>query len=71
MKKDVKKVVKEKYIGYAYFGDTLLDFHGSDSIEQIFIHDTDIDVTEMINHLIALKSFDEFENALIITFVRD
>lgn len=57
----VTKIKKGPYIGSAYEGDTLLDIHGHDNcFEEIYIADTDIDVTEMIHSLTKI-SFDKFE----------
>ena len=54
------KIKKGPYIGSAYEGDTLLDIHGYDGyFEEIYIADTDIDVTEMIHSLTKI-SFDKF-----------
>ena len=55
------KLKKGPYIGSAYEGDTLLDIHGEDNcFEEIYIANTDIDVTEMIYSLTRI-SFDKFE----------
>jgi len=60
--KTATKLKKAPYIGSAYEGNTLLDIHGYDGyFEEIYIADTDIDVTEMIYSLTKI-SFDKFED---------
>jgi hypothetical protein len=43
---------KATYMLTMYLGDTLVDVHGCiDQIEEIYIHDTDIEIFELINAL--------------------
>ena len=53
------KVKKAPYMGWLYVGDTMVDIHGygRGEIEEVYISDTDIDVTEMIHSL----NWDKFE----------
>jgi hypothetical protein len=56
------KDTKTPYIGFVYIGDTPLDIHGYDGyFEEIYISNTDINVTEMIHSLTKI-SFDKFED---------
>lgn len=46
-------------------GDTYLDVHGNtEQIEEVYIHDTDIDVTEMLHTLNWDKFETRFEEAM-------
>jgi len=48
-----------------YIGDTLLDVHGvPEQVDEIYIHDTDIDVTEMMHSLNWDKFEEKFKDAL-------
>jgi hypothetical protein len=52
------KIKKSPYMGHLYVGDTRVDIHGYDgTVEEVYISDTDIDVTEMIHQL----NWDVFE----------
>ena len=44
---------KATYMGQIYIGDTLVDIHGSgrNEIEEIYIADTDIEISELIHAL--------------------
>jgi len=53
---------KAPYMGWNYIGDTQLDFHGygRGEIEEVYISDTDIDVSEMFH---SLGVWDKVEEA--------
>ena len=57
------KIKKQPYIGWLYVGDTMVDIHGEDGqIEEVYISDTDIDVTEMIHSLGCWEQFEKDAN---------
>lgn len=49
---------KSPYLGSLYIGNTAVDIHGYDKqVEEVYIADTDIDITELINEL----NWDKFQ----------
>ena len=55
------KIKKAPYMGQIYLGDTLLDIHGGgrNEIEEIYIANTDIEISEMIHAL----DYDQFKKS--------
>jgi hypothetical protein len=52
------KIKKSPYIGHLYVGDTMVDIHGYDGqVEEVYIANTDINITELIHEL----NWDKFE----------
>jgi hypothetical protein len=53
--------MKTPYLNSCYIGDTKVDLHGYDTvIEEVFIADTDIDITALIYSL----NWDKFTNSV-------
>ena len=52
------KLKKAPYMGWLYLGNTMVDIHGYDGdAHEVYITDTDIDVTEMIHYLGGWEKF--------------
>lgn len=56
--KTATKIKKAPYMGWLYLGDTMVDIHGYDGDpHEVYITDTDIDVSEMIHYLGGWEKF--------------
>ena len=59
--------MKATYLLSMYLGDTYLDVHGDpDQIEDIYIHDTDISVFEMVHALNWVEFKKKFKEAYYV-----